>query len=331
MLSFFKKKEVVETPEKPEVLQEKSTSWLDKLSSGLSKSAQVFSTSLIQIFTSKKLDNATLEALEDLLIMSDMGAATARKITESLRTEAFDKEISEAEIKAFLAQKIAEILAPVAKPLMLDESAKPHVVMMVGVNGNGKTTTIGKLAQQWQREGKKVMLAAGDTFRAAAVEQLQVWGQRVGCEVIHAPEGADAASVAYRALEQAKAAGVDVLLLDTAGRLQNKNNLMQELEKILKVLKKIDVAAPHTVLQVLDGTTGQNAVSQVKTFKEMVAVNGLIVSKLDGTARAGIVVALAQQFGLPVHAIGVGEGIDDLQPFDAQSFAERLVGLGKVE
>lgn len=321
MLGFFKKKE----QEAPAESQEEARSWLTRMNDGLSKSADNFSSSLASIFTHKKLDDDALEALEELLIMSDMGASTAMEIVEDLRKQSFDKQISEAEVKAFLAGKVAEILAPVCVPLTLSD-AKPHVVMMVGVNGNGKTTTAGKLALKWQNEGKKVMLAAGDTFRAAAVEQLQVWGERVGCEVVSAPIGADAASVAYQALERAKAEGVDVLLLDTAGRLQNKNNLMDELKKIVNVLKKLDADAPHTVLQVLDGTTGQNAISQVKTFKEMVAVNGLIVSKLDGTAKAGIVVALAKQFGLPLHAIGVGEGIEDLQAFEAEAFAQRLVG-----
>jgi fused signal recognition particle receptor len=323
--------EVVETAPvaetSPEVsAEEPQSGWLNRLKSGLSKSAGALTGGITDLFTKRKLDNATLEELEDLLIMADMGSSVASELVEGLRAQAFDKEISSEEVRAYLAGRISEMLIPVAKPWALS-AGNPHVVLVVGVNGNGKTTTIGKLAAQLRAEGKKVLLAAGDTFRAAAVEQLQIWGTRTGCEVVAGEENADSASVAFRALEKAKADGVDVLLIDTAGRLHNKQNLMQELEKIIRVLRKIQPDAPHTVLQVLDATTGQNAISQVKAFREMVAVNGLVVTKLDGTAKAGVVVALAQQFAVPIHAIGVGEGVHDFRPFEARDFAENLVGL----
>lgn len=281
------------------------------------------SDSISDVFTKRKLDNEALEELEEALIMADVGAATAAKIVTQFSQGRFDKEIDAQEVKLALAEQVSAILSPVALPL--EFAAKPHVVLVVGVNGNGKTTTIGKVASQLQADGKKVMLAAADTFRAAAVEQLQVWGERVGCEVVTGAHEADPASVAYQAIERAEAEGVDVLLIDTAGRLHNKKNLMNELEKIRNVLRKRDESAPHSVIQVLDATTGQNAIAQVEAFKELVDVSGLVVTKLDGTAKAGIVVALAEKFGLPIHAIGVGEGIDDLQPFDAQGFAKALL------
>ena len=354
MFSFFKKTkdtapetekpgiapaEVLPIPIQPDVLpapeamqeaiEEPGTGWLGRLRSGLAKSAGALTGGITDLFTKRKLDDAMLEELEDLLIMADMGAGVASELVEGLRKRSFDKEIEPEEVKQYLAGRIEEMLLPVAKPWALNVG-NPHVVLVVGVNGNGKTTTIGKLAAQLRSEGKNVLLCAGDTFRAAAVEQLQIWGQRTGCEVASGEPNADAASVAFRALEQAKAQNTDVLLIDTAGRLHNKQNLMQELEKIIRVLKKLAPDAPHTVLQVLDATTGQNAISQAKAFQEMVKVNALVVTKLDGTAKAGVVIALAKQFVIPIHAIGVGEGVNDFRPFKAADFARNLVGLSDV-
>jgi fused signal recognition particle receptor len=301
--------------------------FLAKLKTGLSKSSGRLSDGITGIFTKTRLDDEALEALEELLIEADLGASLAAELTNALSSQRFDKEVSGEEVKEFLAGEIAKILAPHAAPLNPDRSLKPAVIMVVGVNGNGKTTTIGKLAHRFKGQGLSVMLAAADTFRAAAVEQLQVWGTRTAIPVITGAHESDPASVAFRAYEEAKAKGADVLLIDTAGRLQNKTNLMQELQKIYKVLKKIDANAPHYVIQILDATTGQNAISQVQTFKEMASVTGLIVTKLDGTARGGIVVALAKQFGLPIHAIGIGEGIDDLDAFQPTEFSRNLLGF----
>lgn len=281
------------------------------------------STGISDIFTKRKLDDEMLEELEELLIMADVGASNAAKIVNEFSQGRFDKEIAPEEVKEALAGEVSKLLDPVEKPL--DFAATPHVVLVVGVNGNGKTTTIGKVASQLQADGKKVMLAAADTFRAAAVEQLQVWAGRVGCPIVTGAHEADPASVAFAAMERAKAEGMDVLMIDTAGRLHNKKNLMDELAKIRNVLRKQDETAPHSVIQVLDATTGQNAISQVDAFKELVDVSGLVITKLDGTAKAGIVVALAEKFGIPIHAIGVGEGIDDLKPFNAADFAKALV------
>lgn len=301
--------------------------WLERLKSGLSKTSDRVSDGLHKILLSQKLDEETLEALEELLIEADLGAATSSRIIADLSKEKLDEALGPAEVKALLADRIATILKPVSHPLILSACARPHVVLVVGVNGNGKTTTIGKLGQHYVQDGKKVMFAAADTFRAAAVQQLKLWADKVGAGFVSGEENADPASVAYHALERAQKEGAEVLLIDTAGRLQNKSNLMEELKKITKVLKKLDEEAPHTVLQVLDGTTGQNAISQVEVFRDCVDVSGLVVTKLDGTARAGIVVALAQQFGLPMYAIGVGETAEDLQPFRADDFARQLVGL----
>lgn len=281
------------------------------------------SSGISDVFTKRKLDDEALEELEELLIMADVGAGNAAKIVAEFAKGRFDKEIAPDEVKQALAAEIAKLLEPVQMPL--DFAAKPHVVLVVGVNGNGKTTTIGKVASQLQADGKKVMLAAADTFRAAAVEQLQVWGDRVGCTTVTGAHEADPASVAFAAMERAKAEGVDVLMIDTAGRLHNKKNLMDELAKIRNVLRKQDENAPQSVIQVLDATTGQNAISQVEAFRDLVDVSGLVITKLDGTAKAGIVVALAEKFGIPIHAIGVGEGIDDLRPFDAADFAGALL------
>ena len=302
--------------------------FLARLKSGLSKSSSKITEGVASIFTKRKLDASMLEELEELLIASDMGAVVAAEIVAALGRERLGKDISPEEVKEVLAEKIAAMLAPVAIPLLPStQHHAPCTILVVGVNGNGKTTTIGKLASKFKAEGKKVMLAAADTFRAAAVEQLQVWGTRSDIPVVTGAFEADPASVAFAAYERARAEHIDVLLIDTAGRLHNKENLMQELAKISKVLKKIDEAAPHHVLMVLDATTGQNAISQLAAFKEMVQVSGLIVTKLDGTAKGGIIVALAKQFHIPIHAIGVGEGIEDLQNFYPTDFARNLVGL----
>ena len=302
-------------------------SWFQKLKSGLSRSSSALSDSIASVFTKRKLDDAALEDLEDMLIRADLGTETAMKITDALRTGRYDKEITDAEVKGVLAEEIGKVLAPVAKPLVMDPALKPHVVLLVGVNGTGKTTTIGKLAAKLHAEGKSVILAAGDTFRAAAIEQLRIWGERAGARVVSGAQGADAAGLAFDALEQARAEGADVLLIDTAGRLQNKDGLMAELEKVIRVVRKIDPTAPHTVLLTLDATTGQNAVSQVDIFGKRAGVTGLVMTKLDGTARGGILVAIAAKYGLPVHFIGVGEGVDDLEPFAAEDFARALAGL----
>ncbi|MBT4219259.1 MAG: signal recognition particle-docking protein FtsY, partial [Rhodospirillaceae bacterium] len=278
-------------------------------------------------FNKRKLDSDALEELEELLITADLGAATATKIAAGIARTRFDKDMDSDEILNALAAEMEEILKPVAVPFAIKTDKNPHVVLVCGVNGSGKTTSIGKLAKQLADQGNKVMLAAGDTFRAAAVEQLQVWGERCGADVITANTGADAAGLAYEALEAARAAEADVLLIDTAGRLQNKSDLMAELEKIIRVIRKIDETAPHDCVLVLDAGVGQNAHSQVQAFADSVQISGLIMTKLDGTARGGVIVSLAEKFGLPVHAIGVGEGIEDMQPFDAGDFARALVGL----
>lgn len=326
---------VVPEPHEPTVSQAdhpagdepKKKGWFARLKDGLAKSSSKLTEGITGIFTKRKLDDAALEELEELLITADLGPATAAKITAELARARFGKEVSPDEVKTTLADSIAGIVAPVAVPLNVDVWRKPFVILMVGVNGTGKTTTIGKFARQFREEGRSVMLAAGDTFRAAAVGQLQIWGQRTGCPVVARDAGADAAGLAYDALEQARAQGVDVLLIDTAGRLQNKAGLMDELRKIIRVIKKLDESAPHATLLTLDATTGQNAHNQVEVFRDMVNVSGLILTKLDGSARGGVLVALAERFGLPVHAIGVGESVHDLRPFDAREFARSLMGL----
>jgi fused signal recognition particle receptor len=300
--------------------------FFSRLKEGLSRSTQKLSEGLGATFTRRKLDDAALEELEDVLVAADLGAAVARRIIRNFRSSRFGREVTDAEVKSALADEIAVILAPVARPLVLDRTKKPHVVLMVGVNGTGKTTTIGKLALHYKSDGLRPILVAGDTFRAAAVEQLQIWGERTGATVISAPTNSDAAGLAFDALARAQAETADVLLIDTAGRLHNKSALMEELQKIIRVLRKQDATAPHSVLLTLDATTGQNAIQQVRVFKEMVALSGLIVTKLDGSARGGIVVALAEEFGLPIHAVGVGEQAGDLRPFDAADFAAGLVG-----
>jgi fused signal recognition particle receptor len=303
--------------------------FFSRLKQGLSRSTQKLTDGITSVFKKRRLDEEALEELEDLLIGADLGPAVASRVIEGFRRTRFGKEVTDEEIRETLAEEIAEILAPVAVPFEPDAAHRPHVVLVVGVNGTGKTTTIGKLAQFHREQGRRVILVAGDTFRAAAVEQLQVWGTRTGCAVISGAQDADAAGLAFDALTRARAEGADLLLIDTAGRLHNKAALMEELRKIIRVLRKQDATAPHSVLLVLDATTGQNAVQQVRVFKEMVEVTGLIVTKLDGSARGGVVVALAEAFGLPVHAVGVGEQAADLRPFDAGDFAKGLVGVAE--
>ncbi len=301
--------------------------FLSRLKDGLARSTQKLTNGLASVLTRRKLDDEALADLEDLLITADLGPQAAGRVIAAFRRTRFGKDIAEEEIKTALAGEIAAILAPVARPLLPDPARHPHVVLVVGVNGTGKTTTIGKLALAWRESGLQPMLVAGDTFRAAAVEQLEIWGERVGAPVIKGAAGADAAGLAFEALSRARAEGADVLLIDTAGRLHNKSALMEELRKVIRVLRKQDETAPHAVVLVLDATTGQNAIEQVRVFKEMVDVSGLIVTKLDGSARGGVVVTLAETFGLPVHALGVGERAGDLRAFDPEAFAASLVGL----
>lgn len=303
--------------------------WFSRLTKGLSKSSNKLGQSLGDVFTKRKLDDAALEELEDLLIMADMGPKTAAKLVADFSQNRFDKEINSHEIQRALAGQISDILKPVATPLDITAcDEKPFVMLVCGVNGAGKTTTIGKLAHDYHvKHHQKVMIAAGDTFRAAAVEQLDVWASRAHVPLYKKDIGADSAAVAYEALAQAKAEGVDLLMIDTAGRLQNKKNLMEELAKMIRVIKKQDETAPHAVVLVLDSTTGQNAHSQVQNFKDVVDVTGLVVTKLDGSAKGGVVVSLAEEFGLPIHAVGVGETIEDLSPFNADDFAQALMGV----
>ncbi len=300
--------------------------FFSRLKDGLAKSTQKLTGGISAVITRRKLDDVALAELEETLIAADLGPAVAEKIIASFRRTRFGKDVTDAEVRAALAEEIAAILAPVARPLIPDRTLRPHVILVAGVNGTGKTTTIGKLAQLWRDEGLCSVLVAGDTFRAAAVEQLQIWGERVGVKVVAGATEADPAGLAFDALTQARADGADVLLIDTAGRLHNKSALMEELRKIIRVLRKQDPSAPHSVLLVLDATTGQNALEQVRVFRDMVDVTGLVVTKLDGSARGGVVVALAEAFGLPVHAVGVGERAGDLRPFDAMEFARGLVG-----
>ena len=308
-------------------MTETKTGWFQRLTAGLKRSTGALSGGISAIFTKRKLDDDTLEELEELLITADLGVGPAARICANLATSRYDKEISPDEVRAALADEVAAVLAPVARPLDVDRGHRPHVIVMTGVNGTGKTTTIGKLAKQFRDAGRSVMLAAGDTFRAAAIEQLQVWGDRVGVPVIAKPAGSDAAALAFEAMDRARADGIDVLMIDTAGRLHNREELMAELAKVIRVINKKDETAPHDTLIVLDATTGQNALTQVDVFKQVADISGIVMTKLDGSARGGVLVAAADRFALPVHAIGVGEGVDDLQPFDAADFARALVGL----
>jgi fused signal recognition particle receptor len=301
--------------------------WFDRLRSGLGKSSQALSDGISRIFTGQKLDTELLQDLEDMLISADLGIDASQKIIENIRTLKTDTPLDSETVRPALAAEIAKLLEPSAQPLKLPTDNKPAVILMTGVNGAGKTTTIGKLAQKFQNEGKSVMLAAGDTFRAAAIEQLQIWGERAGVPVITTKPGGDAAGLAFSALEQAKAKNIDVLMIDTAGRLQSNDNLMAELEKILRVVRKLDDSAPHASILILDATTGQNALSQAKAFKESAEVTGIIMTKLDGTARGGVLLAVSQNLDLPIHFIGVGETADDLQIFDPLAFAQALTGV----
>lgn len=304
-------------------------SWFQRLKAGLFRTSSQLTSQITALFTKRKLDDETLEELEDLLIQADLGVETALRVTDTLASERYGKDVTGEDVTKIMASEIVKVLKPVAKPLALDLSHKPHVILVVGVNGTGKTTTIGKLAAKLSGSGLKVMLAAGDTFRAAAIEQLKIWADRTGSTFLGTKLGADAAGLAYEAFEKAKADKADVLIIDTAGRLQNKAELMAELEKIVRVLGKLDPDAPHTVLQTLDATTGQNALQQVEIFRNVAGVNGLIMTKLDGTARGGILVAIAAKHKLPVYFIGVGEGIDDLEPFEAEDFASAIAGIAR--
>jgi len=301
-------------------------SWWQRLSGGLKRTSASIGGAVSDLVVKRKLDQAMLDDIEEVLIRADLGVDSAARIAAAVGEGRYDKSITVDEVKAVVAAEVEKVLAPVAKPLAIRE-AKPFVALVVGVNGSGKTTTIGKLAAKLRAEGRSVMLAAGDTFRAAAIDQLNIWGGRSGASVIARAPGADAAGVAFDALTEARGEEIEVLLVDTAGRLQNKAVLMDELRKIVRVMKKIDPMAPHDVLLVLDATVGQNALSQVEVFRDIAGVSGLVMTKLDGTARGGILVAIAAKFGLPVHFVGVGEGIDDLAPFSARDFARAIAGI----
>jgi fused signal recognition particle receptor len=302
-------------------------SWWRRLSGGLKRTSASIGDAIVGLVSKRKLDATAIEELEDVLIRADLGVDAAAKISAAVGEGRYDKAIAPEEVRAILAAEVEKLLTPVAKPLVVDSAAKPFVILVIGVNGSGKTTTIGKLSARLAGDGYKVMLAAGDTFRAAAIDQLKIWGERSSSPVIARAPGADAAGLAFEALTDARARKVDVLIVDTAGRLQNRAELMGELEKIVRVMKKIDPAAPHAVLLVLDATIGQNALSQVQQFSRIAGVTGLVMTKLDGTARGGILVAIATKFQLPVHFIGIGEGIDDLAPFAARDFARAIAGI----
>ncbi len=316
-----------DAPAAPQAAEAARGAWLARLAAGLSRTSSTLGRGVADIFAKRKLDANALDALEDVLIQADLGLAVATRIREAVGGGRYDRGIEPEAVKAILAEEIARSLEPVARPLMIDASKRPFVILVVGVNGSGKTTTIGKLAAKFVADGLKVTLAAGDTFRAAAIEQLKIWASRAGADIVAREPGGDAASLAFEALTRAKAAGADVLLIDTAGRLQNRAELMSELEKIVRVIKKVDAEAPHATLLALDATVGQNALSQVEIFGRIAGVTGLVMTKLDGTARGGILVAVAEKFGLPVHFIGVGEGVDDLEPFAARDFAAAIAGV----
>ena len=302
-------------------------SWWRRLSSGLKRTSSSLGSAVADLVTKRKLDRAMLDDIEDVLLRADLGTEVAARIATAVGVGRYDKAITADDVKSVVATEVEKVLAPVAKPLEIDGAHKPFVILVVGVNGSGKTTTIGKLAARLSAEGRKVMLAAGDTFRAAAIEQLKIWGERTRSPVISGAQGSDSASLAFNALTAAREGKLDVLLVDTAGRLQNKAELMNELEKVVRVIKKVDASAPHAVLLVLDATVGQNALSQVEAFHRTAGVTGLVMTKLDGTARGGILVALAEKHRLPVHFIGVGESIDDLAPFTARDFAQAIAGI----
>ena len=298
-----------------------------RLKEGLARTTQSLTQGITRALTRRTLDQEALDELEELLVGADMGANVAADVVAEMKRTRFNSQVSDDEIRGALAEEIAKILRRVAKPLYIDPARKPHVILVAGVNGSGKTTTIGKLAEKYRGEGLKVMLAAGDTFRAAAIEQLKIWADRTGAAIVAKEPGADAAGLAFEAFEKARAENYDVLLIDTAGRLQNKAGLMAELEKVIRVIKKMDATVPHNTILVLDATTGQNAINQVEVFREIAKITGAVMTKLDGTARGGILVSLAEKFDLPIHYIGVGERAEDLQPFDPDSFARALVGL----
>lgn len=301
-------------------------SWWRRLSAGLKRTSSSLGSAVADLVTKRKLDRAMLDDIEDVLLRADLGTEVAARIAEAVGKGRYDKDVSADDVTTIVATEVEKVLSPVAKPLVIDAAQKPFVILVVGVNGSGKTTTIGKLASKLSSEGRKVMLAAGDTFRAAAIEQLKIWGERNKVPVVSRAQGSDSASLAFEAVEAAKAQNIDVLLIDTAGRLQNKTELMVELEKVRRVIGKVDATAPHAVLLVLDATVGQNALSQVEAFQKTAGVTGLVMTKLDGTARGGILVALSEKYKLPVHFIGVGEGIDDLAPFTARDFARAIAG-----
>ena len=305
-------------------------SWWNRLRGGLSRTTAAISTAITDLVSKRKLDASVIEELEETLIRADFGIDVAVRMAAAVGKGRYDKMISSDEVKEILADEIENILLPVTRPLVIDERRRPFVILVTGVNGSGKTTTIGKLAARYGLEGRRVMLAAGDTFRAAAIEQLKIWGERTGAPVVAGKQGADAAGLAYGALETARAEGIDVLIVDTAGRLQNKSGLMDELQKIVRVIKKLDPEAPHASLLVLDATVGQNALSQVSEFSRIAGITGLVMTKLDGTARGGILAAIADKFRIPVHFIGVGERVDDLSPFGAREFARALAGLERL-
>ena len=303
--------------------------WLDRLQSGFRKTSERLGDNLTGLFTKAALDEATLDEIEEALIASDLGPATAAKIRSRLAGERFERGLSEYAVREIMAEEVEKILAPVAVPLQIDAFPRPQVILVVGVNGSGKTTTIAKLGHLLLEQDYGVLLAAGDTFRAAAIEQLKIWAERIGVPVISGPEGGDSSAIVFDGVKKGTAEGIDTLIVDTAGRLQNKKVLMDELAKIRRVLGRLNPEAPHNVVLVLDATTGQNALSQIEVFREVAGVTGLVMTKLDGTARGGVLVAAAERFGLPIHAIGIGEGIDDLRPFDARETARAIAGLGR--
>jgi fused signal recognition particle receptor len=314
-------------PIEPAPVEPAKKSWWARLSQGLSRSSQSIGSGLTDIFTKRKLDAAALDDLEDMLIRADLGVPAALRIREAVAQGRYDKNVDVETVKSILASEVERVLSPFARPLEIDGQHRPFVILVVGVNGSGKTTTIGKLAARFSREGHKVLLVAGDTFRAAAIEQLRIWGETLGCPVLARDAGGDAAGLAFDAIKSAQESGADILIMDTAGRLQNKTELMAELEKIIRVMKKLDPQAPHAVLLALDATVGQNAMSQVEIFGRVAGVTGLVMTKLDGTARGGILVAVAEKYKLPIHFIGVGETADDLQAFAADDFARAIAGI----
>jgi fused signal recognition particle receptor len=310
----------------PSVETKEKTSWWGRLAGGLKRTSSALGNSIDSLLNKRPLDPAMLDEIEEALIRTDLGMEASARVTDAIAKGRFNENPTADEVRTIIADEVAKVLEPVAKPLVIGD-AKPFVILVVGVNGSGKTTTIGKLVSRLSGEGRKVVLGAGDTFRAAAVEQLKIWGQRTGAKVVSREPGADSAGLAFDAITVAKADNADVVIVDTAGRLQNRTELMGELEKMVRVMKKVDAGAPHAVLLVLDATVGQNALSQVEVFGKTAGVTGLVMTKLDGTARGGILVAIAQKFGLPIHFIGVGEGIDDLAPFSAKDFGKALAGL----